>query len=138
MTDQQNKAIRKRCEMFGIMGSAVIESTVAQFRPVVKEDGLDLRGGNYVVGWIKKARFVFAEDGHMAMSEIIATRKTFMTQEQEEAIRQLQRNWKMQQPPDFQQAARLDGLPDGYIVGWVGKEGMMIYCGISPEGRISS
>tara|TARA_Y100000310_G_C20352542_1_gene655075 strand:- start:119 stop:298 length:180 start_codon:yes stop_codon:yes gene_type:complete len=36
---------------------------------------------------------------------------------------------------NFPEAGNLDGLPDGYVCGWVGTS---IYIGCSPEGEISS
>lgn len=35
----------------------------------------------------------------------------------------------------WHQAGMLDGLPVGYVCGWVGDK---IYVGVSPDGRISS
>jgi len=55
-----------------------------------------------------------------------------LTREQEYAIRDLCRRYRVAYIPGHY-TPQFD-LPPGYVAGWIGP----IYCGISPEGDISS
>lgn len=55
-----------------------------------------------------------------------------MTPEQQEAIKRLCRNYQTEYRPENYGPAF--DLPDGWVAGWIGP----IYCGIDPEGNISS
>ena len=55
-----------------------------------------------------------------------------LTREQEWAIRDLCSAYHVGYIPDHYQPAF--DLPKGYVAGWIGP----IYCGIDPEGNISS
>lgn len=59
-----------------------------------------------------------------------------MTDKQDQALRRLCSRYGVDfDTQTFRKASRIDGLPDGYVCGWVAKR---IYVGCSPEGEISS
>ena len=55
-----------------------------------------------------------------------------LTADQEHAIRDLCRNYHTEYIPTNYGPAF--DLPEGWVIGWIGP----IYCGIDPEGNISS
>lgn len=66
-----------------------------------------------------------------------------LTIEQDGALRAVCARYYVTYDPGHYQHRPIDGLPEGYVSGWIGgydiqKEHPTIYCGVSPDGRVSS